>query len=446
MEFEVLKRSHVKRNIAIGTIGVLIISAIILNFTSAKYRVTDSVPLINGTINYTPYDFKIMAMYQEDDTGEYIEIEEMPGSEYIINETESYCTVDNVNKDDGAILYTNENGEHVFSGLKKNSKCYLYFDERICKIGAVACNTIMANMTNIDRRTDFSTTLKETTSGKIYKAYDDDGATYYFAGAPTDNWVSFAGFYWRIIRINGDGSVRLIYSGDSSSGPTTTGEFTQIGTSIFNENKNHDVYVGYMYGTPGSDTYEETHANINDSTIKTVLDTWYENNLLKYEKYISQDSGFCGDRSYVSGDGYGTSITAYGAYGRLISLKEPNFKCTNQNDLYTKKNSKQGNNALDYPIGLITADEVSCAGGVYGINNTDYYLFTNAEYVTLSPSDYNYNRSALFYIDPNGWINGDFGYGGNNNPIGVRPVINLRSDVEVLRGSGTQTDPYIITE
>ena len=88
-----------------------------------------------------------------------------------------------------------------------------------------------------------------------------------------NNWVSFAGFYWRIIRINGDGSIRLIYSGDSSSGPVETGESTQIGTSAFNEQFNDNAYVGYMYGTSGSGTYEETQANINDSTIKTVLDT-----------------------------------------------------------------------------------------------------------------------------------------------------------------------------
>ena len=62
MEFEVLKRSHLKRNIIIGVIAVFIISACILNFTQAKYRVTESIPLINGTIHYTPYDLNLVAM------------------------------------------------------------------------------------------------------------------------------------------------------------------------------------------------------------------------------------------------------------------------------------------------------------------------------------------------------------------------------------------------
>ena len=118
MEFEVLKRNHLKRNIIIAVIVISIISAIILNFTSAKYRVTDSIPLINGTINYKPYDFKLMAMYQEQD-GEYVEVDKMPSSGYVINEEKSYCTIDNVNKDEESVLYTNDNGEHVISGLKK---------------------------------------------------------------------------------------------------------------------------------------------------------------------------------------------------------------------------------------------------------------------------------------------------------------------------------------
>ena len=131
MNFEVLKKSHVKRNIIIGVGVVLIISAVILNFTRARYRITQSIPLVNGTINYIPYDFKMVAMYQENDSGEYIEIDTMPSSGYVINEEQSYCTIDGENKDDNANLYTNSNGEHVIANLQKGSKCYLYFDEYV---------------------------------------------------------------------------------------------------------------------------------------------------------------------------------------------------------------------------------------------------------------------------------------------------------------------------
>ena len=79
MKFEVLKQSHLKRNIMIGVVAVAIISACVLTFTQAKYRTTQSISLANGTINYKPYDFKVLAMYQEGDSG-YVEIDEMPGS------------------------------------------------------------------------------------------------------------------------------------------------------------------------------------------------------------------------------------------------------------------------------------------------------------------------------------------------------------------------------
>ena len=443
MNFEVLMKSHLKRNILIGAAVIFVISACILTFSLAKYRTTKSIQIAKGTIDYARYDFKVMAMYQEGETG-YTETEEMPGDNYVINEEKSYCTIDNKNKDPNAKLYTLSTGEHVMQGLKKNSKCYLYFDERICKIGDTVCNTIMANITTIDQRTDFSETVTEETTGKIYKAYDNDGPTYYFAGNPTDNWVEFAGYYWRIIRINGDGSIRLIYSGDSESGPVTTGTSTSIGSSLFNENNNDNAYVGYMYGSPGSITYEETHANQHDSRIKTVVDEWYQNNLLSYDEYISKESGFCGDRSIHAEDtGYGTKVTTYRAYRRIIRDKNPTFKC-NDNDLYTVKNTNQGNQALTYPIGLLAVDEAMYAGGDYNQNNLNYYLYTNITYATMSPADFNYNRSGIFYIDNKGWINGDFGYSGKNQNFNIRPVINLHADI-TLSGSGTSSDPYKLT-
>ena len=457
MEIKVLKKSKIKRNIIILLITMLITSAVVLNFSSAKYRVTDTASLINGTVNYTPYDFKIMAMYQKQD-GEYVEIEEMPSStRYTINEEMSYCTLDNVNKDNETILYTDDIGQHVISGLKKNSKCYLYFDEQLCPAGATACNTILANKTIDDSRSrEITGILTEDTTGTVYSVQDDWGTSYVYAGAPTDNWVYFAGFYWRIIRINGDGSIRMIYSGDGSSGPVETGEATQIGTSAFNEQENDNAYVGYMYGTPGSNTYEETHANINDSTIKGVLDTWYQQNLLSYSDYLSTKTGFCNNRHPQSGVftnsgygtlGYGTTLTAYAPLGRL--MENNNWKtnqtlsldCTNTNDLFTVNSSSKGNKALTYPIGLITSDEVVLAGGFGGSANSSYYFYTSSAYWTMSPTYFNsvFERIDTFSVSGNGLL--------TSTPVnvsrGVRPVINLSSNV-TLSGSGTTSDPYTV--
>ncbi len=246
---------------------------------------------------------------------------------------------------------------------------------------------------------------------------------------------------WRIVRINEDGSVRLIRQ-------------EIIEKSAFNEEYEDNAYVGYMYGTPGSTTYAATHANINSSTIKTMLDTWYQNNLTNYSSIIA-DAGSCGDRSVApSGStyngwdtalGYGTNNTIYGPSSRLIpnygsSGINPQFKCPQSNDLYTTATSTKGNKALTYPIGLITADEVAYAGGVHPTTaNTDYYLTNRDFFWTMSPF-YFTGSSEVGIVFRDGLMEGhsvDRGWG-------VRPVINLKSTVEITSGDGTSSNPYVI--
>ena len=453
MEFEVLKRSHMKRNIIVGVAAVLIISAIIFNISSAKYRVTDSVPIINSKINYKTYDFKVMAMYQESDTGEYTEIEEMPNSGYFINEEISYCTLDNINKDNKAVLYTNEKGEHVFSGLRKNSKCYLYFNKKMTAGDQIIANKVIDN----SRNNGITGTVTKDTTGTVYSIADDWGTSYVYAGAPTDNWVSFAGFYWRIIRINGDGSIRLIYNGFST---TATGTDLQIQTNAYNKLTNDNAYIGYVYGTTGANNYNETHKNTNNSSVKELLDNWYKINIEDkgYSDKISTEAGFCNDRKLNtttenwwkndSKRGYNSYLTAYAPLGRLIlnnnyrSRQNPSLKCTQiDNDLFTVNGSSKGNNALVYPIGLVTIDEVILAGGFGGSVNNSYYLYSNQNYWTMSPAGFGLSIGAdVFYVSSDGSI--------NNNTVGssygIRPVINISANV-VLSGNGTPSQPYNIT-
>ena len=291
-----------------------------------------------------------------------------------------------------------------------------------------------------------------TTDEGMYATEDNDGISYYYRGAVNNNWLYFAGFYWRIIRVNGDGSVRLIYNGTTTN---QTGSDTQIGTSAFNEQSDDNAYVGYMYGTPGSSTYEETHANINDSTIKTVLDNWYQTNLASYSDYISHGAGFCNDRGLNTTDevwnatdtklGYGMNMTAYGAYGRLILNsnfrvnQKPNLKCSQTNDYFTTSESHKGNRLLIYPIGLVTADEVLFAGGFGGMGNNGYYLYTNQYYWTMSSFHFNEVSSYVFNIS----TSGNFGGARVYAIRGVRPVINLDSNI-ILLGDGTKDNPYKI--
>ena len=438
MDFKVLKRSHVKRNIMIGIVIVLIISAVVLNFTRAKYRTTQSIPLVNGTINYELSDLNLVGVYIQGDDG-YTKSDTIPESGYVFSSEESYCTVNG--EEDASINVSYDANTQTLSVspmTTKGTKCYLYFDEE----KALLNETVLANATSQLTRTDFSTIVTETTTGTIYYADTSKGRTYYFAGNPTDNWVYFGGFYWRIIRINEDGTIRMIYQG---TGANATGTGTQLQTSTFSINSstyNNNAYVGYMY------TLNEVHGLGTDSGIKKILDNWYRDNLAtNYGDKIDGNAGFCGDRepstsssSSNGSGGTGTTGTYYGANIRLITNKAPTFECKNDSDLYTTSGSENGNKALTYPIGLISADEAWYAGG-YISNNTSYYLYTGQAYWTMSPSWFTGSYASVFFVVDNGYL----GSGYVDSAWGVRPVINLKADVTISAGNGSAGNPFEIS-
>ena len=432
MEFEVLHRSKKKKFLIAGCFLVVILVAVAVGFTFAKYKVTASIPLASGTINYVPYDFSVLAMYQLNEDGGYDAISKMPSGDFTINTEKSYCTVDG-SKDTNAKLETID-GNHTIANLQVGSKCYLYFD---VDLGGNAGEEILAHYKTVKTRSlplTTSSKVEDTTTGTIYKAQDDWGDTYYFAGNPTDNWVKFANFYWRIIRINGDGSIRMIYQGTSAN---TTGTGTQLQTNAFNSSYNRSEYVGYMY------TSGQQHGNTTNSPIKTIIDNWYSSNLASYADKISKEAGFCGDRELQSGSWSSTGSHNYAGYGRLVansSSVNPTFKCSNSNDLYTTSSSSKGNKKLANPIGLITADEVVMGGLPWSGSTTSNYLYTGQHYWTMSPSFFNGSYARVFYVNSSGYLNLAF----VNNSWGVCPVINLSADVKVT-GSGTSSDPFVVS-
>ena len=321
--------------------------------------------------------------------------------------------------------------------------------------------TILANNTVNETTPDFSKVAK--TNEGLFKADDDYTATtgmksYYFRGAVDNNWVKFGKdrtgkyIYWRIIRINGDGSIRMIYTGTTAPTESTkvvmTGTGTQIGTSAFNNGAyNNSEYVGYMY------TLGQQYGTNTPSTIKTTIDNWYAETTLEKDaatkKLVSQDQIFCNDRSPSSTQTAAWTSTGYfdyGALGRLGSNKTPILTCTTASDKFTSKGSSIGNKKLEYPVGLITADEVSMAGGVYHSdnssysNNSSYYLYTNQIYWLGSPGTSPSNGFVYgFIVYSSGYIN-YYGVGSSN---GVRPVISLSSKAKLL-GSGTYNDVYTV--
>ncbi len=283
----------------------------------------------------------------------------------------------------------------------------------------------------------------EDTYGYLCKAKDAYGDSYYYRGNVINNYVLFAGKYWRIIRYNGDGTVRVIYDGTSAHANVENSADRQIGTTRFNSSDNDNTYVGYMYGKTGASTYAETHANTNNSTIKTYLDTWYENNIkgTTNEQYIA-DNIFCNDRSFASdnsGTGAAKSKTYYrwSHFANNSSNNKMMLSCPQKNDAFTVSDTTNGNGALTYGVGLITADEAVMAGG-WSSNNSNYYLYSGQYYWIMSPSGFNSSNATERNLCSDGSaVCGNF----VNNGSGARPVLNLSSDV-LKNGNGTASDPY----
>ena len=288
---------------------------------------------------------------------------------------------------------------------------------------------------------------------------DDNGTSYYFRGAVKNNYVEFANKCWRIVRVGGDGSVKLILHNDNTAGVanpcdsannSANAAFARYSgetyKSTFNEKYGDNAYVGFKYGTVGASDYASAHANTNKSTILTNLETWYTNNFKKYESVIA-DTVWCNDKtnvtdttynpwnlSNVNGLGYAKNVTHYGATQRLVSKSGyaggtgPSLKCNGE---LSKINSK---------VGLITADELALAGYAHAQNNTTTYLQENATdtyWWSLSPNGFDGSNASVWDVRGS---SGRF-YNYVVNAGGVRPLISLKSTTNVT-GNGTSDKPY----
>ena len=329
----------------------------------------------------------------------------------------------------------------TISNVQKNEFCQVYKKEEPTLLSQI----LNDKTTRPGARTDFSKVLTADNTNTLYTSTEDSKTVYYFAGNATDNWVKFGknasnqDLYWRIIRTNSDGSVRLLYHGTS-----TTATDAYIGTSAFNSSFNNIAYVSYMYGNLGS--VANARENTTDSTIKTIIDNWYKDNLnTNYGKYLSTTAVYCNDRS--------TSDNAnFGAYTRLITNKTPSYDCAATEDKFTV-DSTVGNGKLTYPIALMTADEVSFAGGLYGTNAPTWYYYNSANgsstgstfWWLLSPGVWSGSDAGVFYVygsSSPGFLNNVNVFAGG----GVRPVISLKSCIKYSTGNGSASDPYTIKE
>ena len=316
---------------------------------------------------------------------------------------------------------------------------------------------------------------KNTTEALLASTEDDYGTSYYFRGAVKNNYVQFANKCWRIVRIVGDGSVKLVLHNDntsnaanpcSSANNRTTAAFARYSgstyNSAFNTNNNDNAYVGFMYGTAGASGYASAHANTNKSTILTNLEAWYKNNLSSYEDKLT-DTIWCNDKStftaYTSGSTYGTGLgygkndTGYGARNRIYggnsaSYASPSLICPNDNNggklsKFTVSDTVTGNGNLTYKIGLLTADEIAFAGSIFDTYNSSAYLQENTGtnwWWSLSPNFFNGTYPGVWGVYSGTLYFSFSGVGGNG---GLRPAISLISSTNVT-GDGTSEKPYIV--
>ena len=414
-----------------------------LYFAYSKFFVSEEQAVIRTTVGDFIYGDVVIGAYID---GEY--------SSTIPGKNDGYV-VENVVCDNGAVGKWDDNKWGLLTtNLSKRTKCNVYFKKLVTKVpDIIAQLDTSGKCPTVNDDGSVSVTGVEATNGYLCKAPDAYGDSYYYRGNVTNNYVKFADKYWRIVRINGDGTVRVIYDGTSAHANGESSSDRQIGTSAFNSSYNDNAYVGYMYGQTGASTYADAHANTNDSTIKAYIDNWYNTNIVgtANEQYLA-DNVFCNDRSISSNKpdsiynnlGYGKNVTAYrwyygpwssGGYNSNMRLT-----CPQKNDAFTVSDTTNGNGALTYPVGLLSTDEIVLAGG-WNASNSGYYLYSGQYWWASSPGGFNGNGAIVRRVYSNGNANDAYFV---TYDSGVRPVFNLKAEV-LAQGSGTVSDPYRIS-
>ena len=252
--------------------------------------------------------------------------------------------------------------------------------------------------------TDYATAGDASGLYKSVAGETNSGTTYFYRGAVTNNYVSFADFTWRIVRINENGSVRLLLNEGINSNTTYK----------FNPSDNGYTYMYY------------SNSDVENGIMKT-LDTWYDNNLKNYENYIV-DTDFCEQFKVTSYSDYATagSVTAP-TYDNYIS----NFKCS------TDDNDK---GIITSKVGLLTYDEAVHAGSYYGKSNSSYIKSSKTNWLMSPTGAYSGNRNVNVWSTSS---SGSIGFSSVKFSIIVRSVISLNADTMVT-GSGTEADPYVV--
>lgn len=292
---------------------------------------------------------------------------------------------------------------------------------------------------------------KNTDEGVYYTNASINGSTVYFyrGSNKLNNNIIFGTNCYKILRTTESGDVKLVYNGEANSGVCLDNSVDVVERiSFYNNNANHNAYVGYMYGNASSGDYESEHENESSSVVKIYLDSWYAKNLENYSDMISDSAIYCANRKTKSfnygkmifgNEGFSNKVTGYDMMNKYYNTGLINLDCDNVNDRFSV-NNEIGNNELINSIGLISVEELYYSGYLSNYNNSNHYLYSVYPYWTMTPA-YFYNSNAYnFVVNKNTLsqvkVNGE---------SGIRPVVTVKGNMVIESGEGTIESPYILS-
>ena len=258
----------------------------------------------------------------------------------------------------------------------------------------------------IDAKPTLTTTSEKSgDESGLYKSTDTNtgDATYYFRGNVENNYVSFAGFTWRIVRLNEDGTIRIVIQDGINSNASIR----------FNSNYNNYTYMYYT-----------------NSQAKTTLESWYQTNIGSKTNLASKvvsGNYYCEQAKVKPGDSYTSGNATMTTYNKYT----PDFKCSSDGN---------GKGVVNASVGLLSYDEVVYAGGYYGQNNNNYYLYNNMAFWTMSPFGFSSPSSRVCRVRATGGI--DYENAASTNYL--RPVLNLDANTQITVGDGSKENPFVV--
>ena len=318
------------------------------------------------------------------------------------------------------------------------------------------CNNTTGTVTQLSSTSAFNSS----SNLPAYVGYMHDGAAYTRGSSTGTGWkyapdVSYDNGAYTLI----DKGTYVVETKDTISGTNLNYHHYTCG----NATDTSCATVKYVYYVEGSTAYYinltnnkkvsnalndmlTNTGNTNNSTIKTAIDNWYAANMTAYTNML-EDTIWCNDRSIYQLNGWNpdggstSSFLYFGPYGRINSTHQPIVTCPSKNDSFTVTESSTGNGKLTYPIGLLTADEINMAGGLYATGNSSYYLYTNQNYWALSPRYFiNDGIAHGWGVFTTGSLDGRL----VSNTGGVRPSVSLKPGTILSGGDGTGNNPYTV--